>query len=326
MADAQLTKVCRGCKLAKPITEFRKQLRGKYGVTSLCFPCDREYKKLHQRGRRLNEDVRIQGVEYSRRYRRTPEGKAKKRAYDKTEKCKSYSRAFKRTKSYRAYSRRYNRKYRTENKEMLRQKLNTPEGRAARNRSRRKWAEKARDQINNRKRIHYRRLVNGETSKGELTNKHVSTEEVVRLYAEGMTTLEISEIVDLSPHGVTYRLKREGVQLRQKCYSRNHICNDGHVVRSAMEKVVDDWLFAHGIPHDVEPQCPWPKRSTKPNYADFKVGDYYIELWGMQDVPYYRRKMEYKIAQYKKYGVKLIEIFPINVYTKDFSCLQPLLG
>lgn len=98
---------------------------------------------------------------------------------------------------------------------------------------------------------------------------------------------------------------REGALLR---------CRDGHKARSRDEKLVDDWLDARGIPHEREPRL-------KGMRADWRVGDVYVEYWGMASQQGYEARRAAKLALYRRRGLKLVEIFP-----EDLGQLEERLG
>jgi len=82
-------------------------------------------------------------------------------------------------------------------------------------------------------------------------------------------------------------------------------CKDGHYVKSKMEKAVDDFLYSHGIIHEVYPAVP-NSRYT----ADFKVGDVFIEVWGLKGRKDYDEEKEKKIEHYNKFSLKVVGIEP----------------
>jgi hypothetical protein len=82
-------------------------------------------------------------------------------------------------------------------------------------------------------------------------------------------------------------------------------CRDGHYVKSRVEKAVDDFLFSHGVLHEVYPHVPYSHFT-----ADFKVGDVFIEVWGLKGMKDYDEEMERKIEHYKKYSLRMIGIEP----------------
>ena len=53
-----------------------------------------------------------------------------------------------------------------------------------------------------------------------------------------------------------------------------YIADDGHKVRSSYELKVDNWLYHHSISHATN-------QRIQNYYYDFKVGEYFIEIWGI---------------------------------------------
>jgi|GEM_PF-1451471 len=88
--------------------------------------------------------------------------------------------------------------------------------------------------------------------------------------------------------------------------SRGYIClaKDGHECRSIGEKIIDDYLFIHNIPHEQEPHYPGERQFR----ADWKVGSYFIEFWGLKGDEDYDKKMEDKKLVAQQHQIPLIEI------------------
>ena len=88
--------------------------------------------------------------------------------------------------------------------------------------------------------------------------------------------------------------------------SRGYICfaKDGHTCRSIGEKVIDDYLYAHDIPHEKEPHYP----SIRHFRADWKVGKYFIEFWGLKGDEDYDMKIAEKRKIAQENNIPLIEI------------------
>lgn len=88
--------------------------------------------------------------------------------------------------------------------------------------------------------------------------------------------------------------------------SRGYIClaKDGHECRSIGEKVIDDYLFSHNFVHEHEPHYPGERQFR----ADWKVGVYFIEFWGLKGDEDYNIRMEEKKAVAQQYQIPLIEI------------------
>ena len=92
---------------------------------------------------------------------------------------------------------------------------------------------------------------------------------------------------------------------------RGYMClaEDGHLCRSLGEKNIDDWLYSNGIPHEREVRYP----GSKAFRADWKVGEYFIEYWGLKGQEDYDEKMEIKKKLAQKYGISLISITPMEL-------------
>lgn len=91
-------------------------------------------------------------------------------------------------------------------------------------------------------------------------------------------------------------------------------CKDGHKARSADEVVIDDWLHDQGIPHETEPKL----KGMRP---DWRVGNVYIEYWGLAGQQGYEARREEKLANYRKRRLRLVELFP-----EDVASLEAKLG
>lgn len=91
-------------------------------------------------------------------------------------------------------------------------------------------------------------------------------------------------------------------------------CADGHKVRSKEERVIDDWLHANGVPHQLEPKL----KGMRP---DWRVGEVYIEYWGLAGQQGYEARREEKLALYRERGLRLLELFP-----EDLQDLGAKLG
>ncbi len=107
-------------------------------------------------------------------------------------------------------------------------------------------------------------------------------------------------------------------------FSKKSTANDGHKCDSLSEKIVDDWLFARNIKHKVHVKYPFGNGMS----VDFKVGEYWIELFGLtKQLKRYDSLMETKLGLIKQFNLKLIslylsDIFPVNRLDKKLSLLQ----
>ena len=97
------------------------------------------------------------------------------------------------------------------------------------------------------------------------------------------------------------------------------VARDGHECNSLVELEIDNWLFAHGVPHEREPLYP-PHPSYNPSKrlrADFLVGRTYIEYAGLLDDDGYAMKMEHKRMLAEEKHLHLIIIEPRHIKKLD---------
>ncbi|CAM3695011.1 glycerol kinase [Parendozoicomonas haliclonae] len=90
---------------------------------------------------------------------------------------------------------------------------------------------------------------------------------------------------------------------------------DGHMVRSKAEMLIDNWLYMAEIVHAYERKLPIEEEM----YCDFYIptGKVYIEYWGYENDARYLERKKQKLALYKKYGFKLIELNDDDVKNLD---------
>jgi hypothetical protein len=93
------------------------------------------------------------------------------------------------------------------------------------------------------------------------------------------------------------------------------VANDGHECLSLSERVIDDWLSEHNIPHEKEPFYPYhtflnPSGRMR---ADWKVGEHLIEYAGLMDEPEYAAKIETKQEIALEFGLSLIVVEPADI-------------
>ncbi len=89
-------------------------------------------------------------------------------------------------------------------------------------------------------------------------------------------------------------------------YPASHRAQDGHFVRSRAELIIDNWLYMAEISHAYERKLPIPESV----YCDFYLpsGKVYIEFWGMENDEKYRHRKREKLAIYREYDFRLIEL------------------
>ena len=107
-------------------------------------------------------------------------------------------------------------------------------------------------------------------------------------------------------------------------FAKKCIANDGHKCDSLAEKIIDDWLYRRKIKHTINVPYPENKSLT----ADFVVGDYWIEFFGLNgEVKTYDRLKKRKLKIAKKLNLHLIAIYPEDLFPKGkfnaiLSCLD----
>ena len=93
--------------------------------------------------------------------------------------------------------------------------------------------------------------------------------------------------------------------------------NDGHLVRSKAELLIDNMLFEYKLAHAYEKKLPVEEEIYCDFYISQQSGDVYIEYWGLENDPKYQERKRKKIEIYKKYGFKLIELTDKDIENLD---------
>lgn len=91
-------------------------------------------------------------------------------------------------------------------------------------------------------------------------------------------------------------------------------CDDGiNKVRSKDEKIIDDWLYHHGIEHEYEKKLPFN------SWCDWyiKSDDIYIEYFGFDSYNNNIQKIKSKIRKYKNNNLELIDLYPKDLKNID---------
>lgn len=104
--------------------------------------------------------------------------------------------------------------------------------------------------------------------------------------------------------------------------------NDGHIVKSSGEKILDDFLYDNGFSHAYEKDY-----LTKDDNQDFLTPDFYlpeidiyIEYEGMERDS---KKKEYTLLKneiYKKEGITVLYFYPIDLHKLNITFWQKLWG
>jgi len=96
-------------------------------------------------------------------------------------------------------------------------------------------------------------------------------------------------------------------------FAKKFTANDGHHCDSLTEKIIDDWFTARHIPHIKNARYDKTKFT-----ADFKVGDTYIEFFGLHgQLNSYDKLMKRKLRHIRFRKYKLISLYPNDIYPKS---------
>ena len=98
-----------------------------------------------------------------------------------------------------------------------------------------------------------------------------------------------------------------------RMYKRmNTKASDGHLCDSISEAIIDNWLTKQGIAHIKGTRYPGTNFR-----ADWVIGDTFVEYFGLlKDSPRYDREVRRKRNFCKKQSIKLVEIYPTDLYPK----------
>ena len=120
--------------------------------------------------------------------------------------------------------------------------------------------------------------------------------------------------------------KEKKVDFRSK-FPANIRTNDGHLVRSRAEAIIDNTLYNYGLVHAYERKLP----ITEIVYSDFYIPALkgsqavYIEFWGFENEPRYLKRKRDKKDIYDKYNLNLIEIDDKHIENLDDHLPRMLL-
>lgn len=113
-------------------------------------------------------------------------------------------------------------------------------------------------------------------------------------------------------------------------YEGVYECEDGHIVKSMSEQIIDNWLSEQGIFHAYE--APLDIGEDKPIKPDFYLKNYlgpgkdvYIEYFGLKGQPKYDEHTAYKMQHYKKLGITLVCLYPKDSKNLKFALQSKVL-
>jgi hypothetical protein len=106
--------------------------------------------------------------------------------------------------------------------------------------------------------------------------------------------------------------KSDAYEPRETTVAGRYLADDGHLVRSMSEIIIDNWLFNHNIVHAYEHRV-----QVGSNYlrCDFFIPrkHVYIEFWGMIGDSKYDKRRKKKKEIYSQAGIKPLELFPMDI-------------
>lgn len=96
-------------------------------------------------------------------------------------------------------------------------------------------------------------------------------------------------------------------------FANKYVANDGHKCDSMAEKIIDDWLYEKNIKHETKILYNYHRMT-----ADFKIGDTYIEFFGLQgELESYDKLIKEKERLWKKKNLDVIRIYPGDLFPKN---------
>lgn len=187
-------------------------------------------------------------------------------------------------------------------------------------------------------RLHTQQLKEGiieqclDCGKWHETSKPCECKNTVAKHSEGVKTSELTCIICGEPSNGKHfcincyrKYANKVLYLKvQKCkdfekleaeYESDFVCDDGHLVKSPYEKIIDNWLFKENIQHAYEVKIDIDK--DKDITPDFYIPEYkgtkniYIEFWGYDETNMkYQQRKQYKLQIYpelvKRDGITVI--------------------
>lgn len=106
-------------------------------------------------------------------------------------------------------------------------------------------------------------------------------------------------------------IKVAGFKPNPVMFARKYVAKDGHICDSFAEKIIDDWLYSHKIEH--QRNIPYPNSSYT---ADFGIKEKFVEFFGLNgELEEYNKNMRMKEKLAKKHKLKLIKIYPKDLFT-----------
>lgn len=104
-------------------------------------------------------------------------------------------------------------------------------------------------------------------------------------------------------------------------FAKKYIAKDGDKCDSLAEKIIDDFLSRRNIKHTRNFSYPGNQGFT----VDFKVGENWIEFFGLSgELKRYDELKDRKLKLARRYNLKIIEIYPKDIFPLNGNTILPL--
>jgi hypothetical protein len=104
-------------------------------------------------------------------------------------------------------------------------------------------------------------------------------------------------------------------------FAKKYIAKDGDKCDSLAEKIIDDFLSKRNVKHIRN----FPYPGNEDFTVDFKVGDFWVEFFGLSGgLKRYDELKERKLRLAKRYKLKIIEIYPKDIFPLNKKRILPL--
>jgi hypothetical protein len=136
--------------------------------------------------------------------------------------------------------------------------------------------------------------------------------------------LFLFSLIGLVVTGLVYLVR--AIQFgRREAYGQPSVTQRGEVVRSNSERIIADYFSRSGIRYVYEQPAMGRWGFRRISRPDFYLPDYgvYVEFWGLVNLPdnlarsRYERSMKWKMAQYRRNGVKFVSLYPSELNNLD---------
>ena len=115
-------------------------------------------------------------------------------------------------------------------------------------------------------------------------------------------------------------IRAAGLEPNPVMFAKKYVAKDGHKCDSLAEMIIDNWLFSRSIPHERSYPYPGDLGLT----VDFLIKGFWVEFFGLSGQhKRYDELKELKFSVAKEYKLKLIEIYPEDLFPE--SKLEELL-